>query len=77
VDENKSDRYLLLLRDEEVVVPNVQLEDSFTDCLNQAAIYRYRLEAENSDNFYYVATSDHRSVICMDQNMGIPSPFAF
>jgi hypothetical protein len=43
-----------LLRDEVVVVPNGQLQDSFTDCHNQAAIYRYRLEAKNSDNFYSV-----------------------
>ena len=43
-----------LLRDGIVVVPIGQLEDSFTDCHNQAAIYRYRLEAENSDNNYNV-----------------------
>jgi hypothetical protein len=43
-----------LLRDEVVVVPYGQLEDSFTDCLNERAIYRYRLEAENSDGIYGV-----------------------
>ena len=43
-----------LLRDEVVVVPYGQLEDSFTDCLDERAIYRYRLEAENSDGIYGV-----------------------
>jgi hypothetical protein len=41
-----------LLRDEAVVVPNGKLQDSFPDCHNQAAIYKYRLEAENSSNNY-------------------------
>jgi hypothetical protein len=43
-----------LLRDEEIVVPNGQLQDSFTDCLNSAVIYKYRLEAENSEGNYNV-----------------------
>jgi hypothetical protein len=43
-----------LLRDEVVVVPYGQLEDSFTDCHNERDIYRYRLEAENSDGIYGV-----------------------
>ena len=41
-----------LLRDEAVVVPVGKLMDSFSDCHNQAAIYRYRLEAENSEGNY-------------------------
>jgi hypothetical protein len=43
-----------LLRDGTVVVPIGQLEDSFQDCHNQSAIYRYRLEAENSEGNYNV-----------------------
>lgn len=43
-----------LLRDEEIVVPNGQLQDSFTDCPDKAVIYRYRLEAENSEGNYNI-----------------------
>lgn len=43
-----------LLRDEVVVVPIGQLEDSFTDCHDQAAIYKYRLESENSENYFSI-----------------------
>lgn len=38
-----------LVRDEVVIVTNGQLTDEFTDCHDVRSIYRYRLEAENSD----------------------------
>lgn len=38
-----------LLRDGVSVMQNPQLQDSFEDCYSAAAIYQYRLEAENSE----------------------------
>lgn len=43
-----------LLRDGVAVVPNAQLRGSFEDCYNAAAIYKYRLEAKNSEGSYNV-----------------------
>jgi hypothetical protein len=41
-----------LLRDDVVIAEDNGLTDSFKDCLDQAGIYRYRLEASNTDGFY-------------------------
>ncbi len=46
--------HIQLLRDGVVVVPNAPLQGSFEDCYNAAAIYKYRLEAKNSDGNYNV-----------------------
>ena len=45
---------LRLLRDGVLVVFNPQLQDSFEDCYDAAAVYQYRLEAENSEGNYNV-----------------------
>ena len=41
-----------LSRDGEVIY-NALMEDSYQDCLKQAGIYRYRVDASNSDGKFY------------------------
>ena len=43
-----------LLRDGSVVLDQVKSSDSYRDCPEQAAVYRYRLEASNSENANWI-----------------------
>ena len=43
-----------LLRDGSVVVDQGKASDSYRDCPNQAAVYKYRLEASNSENANWI-----------------------
>ncbi len=43
-----------LLRDGSVVLDQGKSSDSYRDCPEQAAVYRYRLEASNSENANWI-----------------------
>ena len=43
-----------LLRDGSVVVKNGKASDSYRDCPKDAAVYKYRLEASNSENANWI-----------------------
>ena len=43
-----------LLRDDSAVVNEGKASDSYRDCPKQAAVYKYRLEASNSENANWI-----------------------